>query len=142
MASGAGGVPEPHYVSVRARDEHIIVDGGELGSRVHRIASMTALAELLFTHAGRQVLEVAVGAVFESAAFELDEVLNATSILLVPKVVCKPISRRWDQMVTQADIGAAVLPYPLVHDDRTPEGAPFAIRLMEANDADIVDLAI
>ena len=120
MASGAGGVPEPHYVSVRARDEHIIVDGGELGSRVYRIASVTALAELLFTHAGRQVLEGALGAVFESAAFELDEILNATSILLVPKVVCKPISRRWDQMVTQADIGAAVLPYPLVHDDRSP----------------------
>ena len=142
MASGAGGVPEPHYVSVRARDEHIIVDGGELGSRVYRIASTNALAELLFTQAGRQVLEGALGAVFESAAFELDEVSNATSILLVPKVVCKPISRRWDQIVTQADIGAAVLPYPLVHDDRTPEGGPFAIRLMEANDADIVDLAI
>ena len=142
MASGAGGVPEPHYVSVRARDEHIIIDGGELGSRVYRIASTNALAELLFTQAGRQVLEGALGAVFESAAFELDEILNATSILLVPKVVCKPISRRWDQIVTQADIGAAVLPYPLVHDDRTPEGGPFAIRLMEANDADIVDLAI
>lgn len=142
MASGAEGEPEPHYISVRTRDDHVIFDGGEEGSLVYRVASKAALGDLIFTEDGRAVLAAALGVVFNIANFELDVNGIAQNMLFIPKVVCKPISRRWDQLVTQEDIAAAVVPYPLVLDNHTPEGAPFAIRLIEANDATIVDLAM
>ena len=144
-ADGHLGVPEPHILSIHKRDGNFYIIGGERDCRVFKCEDQHRLGDLLYTQIGRATLLNAIRGndVFDSVDFDRSAEGSMQNVLLVPKVFCRPVCRRWDNEAEDylANANTCSLGYQVIgHDEPVPEGVPFVVSFMETNSSSIVHL--
>ena len=131
---------EPHILSVHRRDGSFYIIGGERECRVFRCKDQDCLGNLLYTDRGRMSLKFAImgNGTFRYVEFDKNKRENMCNVLLVPKVILRPVCRKWD---IDENRSTCSLGYQVIRHDKTfPKGPTFVVSFMETTSASIIDL--